>query len=61
MRSLIPSALLALTATLALSGVGGADADTQCLTVGRPCACVLLVRECLPTCRIAPRCAPINH
>jgi hypothetical protein len=63
MRSFIPVAFLAFTGTFALSGFRGADADTQCLAVGRPCACVWHVRECLPACKVAPRfeCAPTNH
>ena len=63
MRPFIPAAVLLFTATFAPLGVDGADADTQCLDVGRPCTCVSHVRDCAPTCHIAPQfeCAPTNQ
>jgi hypothetical protein len=63
MRSFISAALLLFTATFAPRGVGGANAETQCLAAGRPCACVWHVRDCAPTCLISPRfeCAPTNR
>jgi hypothetical protein len=67
MLASISLALLAVTATLAFSGVGRANVtvvrtnvEQLCPTRARPCDCTGHVRTCLPTCYIAPRleCTP---
>lgn len=62
MRASISLVLLAVTATLAFSGVGRANVtvvrtsvEQSCPTLARPCDCSEHVRTCLPTCYIAPR------
>ena len=58
MRSLIISALFAVT--LAFSMEAEARVETPCTAFGRPCDCPWYMRDCLPTCHIAPqiKCEP---